>query len=89
MMSLIAHCTLPSRRVAEAPLSPKGGVSDAQAEVLESIARRASKKKAKELSDATQQEYILAEAKARSQEAAVRKIHQKEADKAMEVSHTH
>lgn len=72
------------RRIAEAPLSPKGGVSDAQVEVLESIARRASKMKAKELSDATQQEYILAEAKARSQEEAMRKVHQKQVDKAMD-----
>lgn len=73
------------RRVAEAPLSPKGGVSDAQVEVLESIARRAGKKTARELANATQQEYIQAEAKARSQEEAVRKIHQKEVDKAMDV----
>lgn len=62
-------------------------MSDAQAEVLESIARRASKMKAKELSDATQQEYILAEAKARSQEEAMRKVHQKQVDKAMDVRH--
>jgi hypothetical protein len=63
-------------------------VSDAQVEVLESIARRASKKQANELSDTTQQEYILAEAKARSQEEAMRKVHQKQADKAMDVRHT-
>ena len=75
------------RRIAEAPLSPKGGVSDAQAEVLESIIRQASKKKAQELSEATQREYVQAEAKARYQEEAVRKIHQKEANKAMDVSH--
>lgn len=77
------------RRVAEAPLSPEGGVSDAQAEVLESIVRQASKKKAQELSSTTQQEYILAETKARSQEEAVRKIHQKEADKAMDEERKH
>lgn len=79
-------CVLPCRRVAEAPLSPKGGVSDAQAEVLESIVRKASKKKAKELFDKTQQEYIRADAKARTQEEAMRKVHQKQVDKAMDVS---
>ena len=63
-------------------------MSDAQAEVLESIARRAGKKKAQELYDTTQQEYILAEAKARSQEEAMRKVHQKQVDKAMDVRHT-
>ena len=72
--------------MAEAPLKPEGGVSDAQAEVLESIVRQASKKKAQELLNATQQEYIMAEAKLRSQEEAVRKIHQKQANKAMDVS---
>ena len=77
---------VPSRRIEEAPQSPKGGVSDAQVEVLEQIARKASIKKAKEMADTTQQEYILAEQKARAQEDTVRKIHQKQADKAMEVS---
>ena len=72
--------------MAEAPLSPQGGVSDAQAEVLESIVRQASLKKAQELSKVTQQEYVMADAKARSQEEAVRKIHQKQADRAMDVS---
>lgn len=84
---VICNFTCVYRRVAEVPLKPEGGVSDAQAEVLESIVRQANKKKAQELSNATQQDYIMAEAKARSQEEAVRKIHQKEADKAMDVSH--
>ena len=70
----------------EAPTSPKGGVSDVQAEVMEQVVRKVSIKKAKEMADATQQEYILAEQKARVQEDTVRKIHQKQADKAMVVS---
>lgn len=60
-------------------------VSDAQVEVLEAITRKASIKKAKKMADDTQKEYIQDEAKARSQEAAVRKAHQKEVDKAMAV----
>lgn len=71
------------RRVEEAPTSPKGGVSDAQAEVMEQIVRKANIKQAKDMADATQQEYIVAEQKARAQEDTVRKIHQKEADRAM------
>ena len=76
------HVHTHTRRIEEA--SP--GLSDAQAEVLEQITRKASIKKAKEMADATQREYILAETKARAQEDTVRKIHQKQADKAMEAS---
>ena len=78
----------PYRRIAEAPQAPKGGVSDAQATVLEDINRRANRKSAHEMEDAVKQEYIQAERKSRAQEEAVRKVHQKEVDKAMDVSLT-
>ena len=55
-------------------------------EVLEQIRRKANVKLAKEMADSQQQEYILAEQKARAQEETMRKVHQKEADKAMDVS---
>jgi len=72
------------RRVTEAPKSPPGGVTDSQVEVLEQIRRKANVKLAKEMADTQQQEYILAEQKARAQEETMRKVHQKEADKAMD-----
>ena len=76
---------LPPRRVAEAPNSPPGGISDSQTEVLEQICRKANIKMAKEMVDTQQQEYIMAEQKARAQEETVRKVHQKEANHAMDV----
>ena len=77
--------THPHRRISESGSSPVGA-SPAQAEVLEEIVRKASIKTAKEMADAQQQEYIQAEQKARAQEQAMRKVHQKQADKAMDVS---
>ena len=74
------------RRVQENAEPAKGAISDARTEVLESIAREASRKEAKELAEATRQDYIMADTKARAQEETVRKVHQKQADKAMDVS---
>ena len=54
--------------------------------MLEQIVRKANVKLAKEMADTQQQEYIVAEKKARAQEETMRKVHQKEADKAMDVS---
>lgn len=54
--------------------------------MLSEISRKAAIQEAKQLADATQEEYIHAQQKARAGEEMVRKIHQKEADKAMEVS---
>ena len=71
------------RRVKE---SEGSSLSDSQVTILEQINRRASIQKAKELVDSTQKEYIQAEAKARAQEDTVRKVHQKQADVAMDVS---
>ena len=70
------------RRISE---TTKPTLTDAQADVLEAINRTANVKKVKELVDATQQEYINAEAKARVQEETVRKVNQKQVDKAMDV----
>ena len=83
-----SHSLTPShhhRRISESGSSPVGA-SAAQAEVLEEIVRKASIKTAKEMADAQQQEYIQADQKARAQEQAMRKVHQKQADKAMDVS---
>ena len=60
--------------------------SEAKGEVLSEITRKASIKKAKELAEETQQEYVMAEQKARVAEETVRKVHQKMADAAMDVS---
>ena len=54
--------------------------------MLSEISRKAAIREAKQLADATQEEYIHAQQKARAGEEMVRKIHQKEADNAMEVS---
>ena len=61
--------------------------SEAKGDVLAEISRKAAIKEAKQLATATQEEYIMAEQKARAGEEMVRKIHQREADHAMEVSH--
>lgn len=60
--------------------------AEAKGDVLSEISRKAAIREAKQLADATQEEYIHAQQKARAGEEMVRKIHQKEADKAMEVS---
>ena len=79
----LSHC---HRRVAEAGEGAKDTTySEAKSDVLSEISRKASIKKAKQLAEDTQQQYIIAERKARSEEETVRKIHQKQADKAMEV----
>ena len=54
--------------------------------MLESIAREAGKKEAKIMAETARQEYMTAEAKTRSQEETMRKVHQKQADRAMDVS---
>lgn len=59
--------------------------SEAKGEVLSELARKASIKKAKQLAEATQQEYVAAQQKARVAEETVRKVHQMQADKAMDV----
>lgn len=59
--------------------------SEAKGEVLSELARKSSIKKAKELAEATQQEYVIAEQKTRAAEETVRKVHQMQADKAMDV----
>lgn len=69
------------RRIAD---SPNHKMSDAQADVVEAITRKASVKKAKALQDETQKEYVQADVKARAQENTVRKVNQKMAAKAMD-----
>lgn len=61
-------------------------MSDVQADMLEAINRQASIKKAKAMVDQTQQEYVQAEMKDKVQGDMIRKINQKQADKAMDVS---
>lgn len=51
------------------------------------ICLQASIKMAQKMADLQQQEYIAEEQKARVQEAAVRQVHQRKADQAMDVSH--
>ena len=60
--------------------------SEVKSEVLTEISRKAAVKEAKQLADTTQQGYILAEKKARVTEDTVRKVHQKQADAATQVS---
>ena len=59
--------------------------SEAKGDVLSELTRKASIKEAKQLADATQQEYVRAEQKTRAVEDTVRKVHQKQADRAMDV----
>lgn len=61
-------------------------LTDPQALLLEDISKQSNIKKAKEQADTTQKEYIQAEAKARVQEETVRKVNQRKADLAMDVS---
>ena len=61
-------------------------MTDAQADLMEAINRKAGVKKAKDLLDTAQQEYVQADLKARAQEETVRKVNQKVVDKAMDVS---
>ena len=53
---------------------------------MSEISRKASIREAKQLADATQEDYVRAEQKARTGEELVRKIHQKEVNRAMDVS---
>ena len=53
--------------------------------MLSEIARSAAIKEAKKMADATQQEFVRAEQKAKAGEEMVRKVQQKEADRAMDV----
>ncbi len=61
-------------------------LTDPQALLLEDISKQSNIKKAKEQADTTQKEYIQAAAKARVQEETVRKVNQRKADLAMDVS---
>ena len=61
-------------------------MSDSQVIVLEEISRKSNIKVAKEQADSTQREYIQADTKARVLEDTVRKVNQKAADLAMDVS---
>ena len=72
------------RRISESSEDP--AYSDAKSDVLTQISRKAAVKEAKQLAEATQQEYVRAEQKARVGEETVRKVHQKQADRAMEAS---
>ena len=54
--------------------------------MLEEISRKSSIKQAKEQAENTQRHYIQAEAKAHVQAETVRKVNQKSADMAMDVS---
>ena len=60
-------------------------MTDAKADMLEAINRRANVQKVKDLVDSTQQDYIQAEVKARVQEETVRKVNQMRVDQAMDV----
>ena len=80
------HTLHTHRRLIENGEPPQGALSDAKAAVLESIAREAGKKEAKIMAETARQEYMTAEAKTRSQEETMRKVHQKQADRAMDVS---
>ena len=60
---------------------------EAKGEVLSEISQKRAIKEAKQLASATQEEYIMAEKKARVEEEMVRKVNQRKADHAMEVSH--
>ena len=73
-------------RIQENGVPPEGSISDARNEVLESIAREAAKKEAKSLAEATRREAIVADAKVHAQEETMRIVHQKQADRAMDVS---
>ena len=66
--------------------SGSSAFSEAKGDVLSEISRKAAIREVKQLADATQDQYIRAEQKTRAGEEVVRKIHQKEADKAMDVS---
>ena len=82
------ECTLyaipaPYSRMADKSEHP---LTDAQANVLEDITRKVSIKKAKEMTDATQKEYILEQMKSKAQEDTIRKVNQMKVDKAMDVS---
>ena len=74
------------RRVADSSDSNPTPFSEVKSEVLTEISRKAAVKEAKQLADTTQQDYILAANKARVAEDTVRKVHQKQADAAMQVS---
>ena len=75
----------PHRRIAEAKDTKESPYSEAKSDVLSELSRKAAIKEAKELANTTQQEYIRAEQKARVEEDTVRKVHQKQADAAMQV----
>eukprot|EP00731_Ephydatia_muelleri_P017030 Em0010g128a len=72
------------RRIKEGIQPAKGYLSLLKSDVLSEINRNASIKQAKEMADAQQLEYVMAEKKAHLQEDMIRKIHQKEADHAMD-----
>ena len=75
------------RRISEGEDSKSSAFSEVKGDVLSEIYQKAAIREAKQLADATQAEYIQAEQKTRTGEEVVRKIHQKEVDKAMDVSY--
>lgn len=72
------------RRIKEGIQPAKGYLSLLKSDVLSEINRNASIKQAKEMADSQQLEYVMAEKKAHLQEDMIRKVHQKEADHAMD-----
>ena len=76
-------------RIKEGIQPAKGYLSLLKSDVLSEINRNASIKQAKEMADSQQLEYVMAEKKAHLQEDMIRKVHQKEADHAMDVRNKH
>ena len=74
------------RRISESGVSGSSAYSEAKGDVLSEISRKAAIREAKQLASATQAEYVRADQKTRACEEMVRKVHQKEADQAMDVS---
>ena len=72
------------RRIKEGIQPAKGYLSLLKSDILTEINRNASIKQAKEMADAQQLEYVMADKKVHLQEDMIRKIHQKEADEAMD-----
>lgn len=84
MCSIITYIVY-YRRISEGISSINTTYSDVKSDVLSEITRKAAIKEAKELADATQLEYVRADQKSKAGEETVRKVHQKQADKAMDV----
>lgn len=85
MIQLLSAVFLLNSRIKEGIQPAKGYLSLLKSDILTEINRNASIKQAKEMADAQQLEYVMADKKVHLQEDMIRKIHQKEADEAMDV----